>query len=147
MSKSARDFFSKEEVDLIVSSIAAAERLTSGEIRLHVEDSCKKEVLKRAEEIFVKHKMHKTAEHNGILFYIAVKTKDFAVAGDSGIHEKVTQAFWDDINKLVLQYFKEGKFSEGLCKGIELCGQQLQKYFPYKANDKNELSNEISFSK
>lgn len=147
MSKSARDFFSKEEVDLIVNAIAAAEKLTSGEIRLHVEDFCKKDVIKRAEEIFTKHKMHETAERNGILFYLAVKTKDFAVAGDSGIHKKVTQAFWDDINKLVLQHFTEGKFAEGLCKGIELCGQQLQKHFPYKANDKNELSDEISFSK
>ncbi|HXB40712.1 MAG TPA: TPM domain-containing protein [Bacteroidia bacterium] len=147
MSKSARDFFSKEEVDLIVNTIAAAEKLTSGEIRLHVEDSCKKNVLKRAEEIFVKHKMHKTAERNGVLFYLAVKTKDFAIAGDSGIHEKVSQAFWDNINKLVLEHFKEGKFTEGLCKGIALCGEQLQKYFPHKANDKNELSNEVSFSK
>lgn len=147
MSKSARDFFSKEEVALIVSTIAKAEKRTSGEIRLHLEDSCKKDVLKRAEEIFVKHKMHKTAQRNGVLFYMAVKTKDFAVAGDSGIHQKVTQAFWENINQMVLQHFKEGKFAEGLCKGIELCGEQLHKHFPHQANDKNELSDEISFSK
>ncbi len=147
MSTSARNFFTKEEVDLIVTAIAKAEKLTSGEIRLHVEDTCKKDVLKRAEEIFVKHKMHKTAERNGVLFYLAVKTKDFALAGDSGIHQKVTQTFWDDIHKMVLDHFKEEKFTEGLCKGIELCGAQLQKHFPHAANDKNELSNEVSFSK
>lgn len=142
----ARDFFSKEETDRILAAIAAAEKRTSGEIRLHVEDECKIPVLKRAEIVFTKHGMHNTKDHNGVLFYLAVKTKHFAVAGDKGIHEKVTQAFWEDINALVLAHFKEGKFAEGLCKGIELCGEQLQKYFPLEENDKNELSDEISFS-
>jgi uncharacterized membrane protein len=146
MSRTARDFFSKEETEQIIAAIASAEKRTSGEIRLHVEDECKVPVLKRAEQIFEKHGMHKTAEHNGVLFYLAVKTKDFAVAGDSGIHAKVTQAFWNDINALVLSHFKEQKFAEGLCRGIELCGDQLQKYFPVKDGDKNELSDEISFS-
>ncbi len=145
MSKAA-DFFTKEEVDRIVNSIAKAEKLTSGEIRLHVEDTCDKEVLRRAEEVFTKYKMHETAERNGVLFYLAVASKDFAVAGDKGIHEKVTQSFWEEINKLVLAHFKEEKFAEGLCKGIELCGGQLQKYFPLKENDTNELSDEISYS-
>lgn len=145
MSK-ASAFFSKEQVDGIVASIAKAERLTSGEIRLHLEDTCDKDVLKRVEEVFTKYKMHETAERNGVLFYLAVGSKDFAVAGDKGIHEKVTQSFWEEINKLVLAHFKEEKFTEGLCKGIELCGEQLQKYFPLKENDKNELSDEISFS-
>jgi len=145
MSK-ARNFFSKEEVDRIVASIARAEKLTSGEIRLHVEDACDKDVLKRAEEVFVKYKMHETEAHNGVLFYLAVKTKDFAVAGDKGIHEKVHQSFWEDITKMVLKHFGDGKFADGLCKGIDLCGEQLQKYFPLNENDKNELSDEVSFS-
>ena len=146
MDRSARNFFSKGEVDLIIQSIKKAEQLTSGEIRVHIENSCKKPVLKRAEEVFQKNKMHKTKDHNAVLFYVAVKTKHFAVAGDSGIHEKVAQQFWHDINNLVLQYFSEGKFTEGLCKGIELCGQKLKEYFPIEMNDVNEQSDEISFS-
>ena len=106
----------------------------------------KKPVLKRAEDVFQKNKMHKTKDNNAVLFYVAVKTKHFAVAGDSGIHEKVAQQFWHDINNLVLQYFSEGKFTEGLCKGIELCGQKLKEYFPIEMNDVNEQSDEISFS-
>jgi uncharacterized membrane protein len=143
--KTARDFFTKQEAEQIVRTIAEAEKRTSGEIRLHVEDSCSVPVLQRAEEVFTKYGMHKTAEHNGVLFYLAIKTHDFAVAGDSGIHEKVTQDFWEEIRKTVLQHFKEEKYTEGLCKGIELCGLQLQTYFPLKENDQNELSDEISF--
>jgi uncharacterized membrane protein len=146
MGLSSRNFFTKTEIDAIVLSIKNAEKLTSGEIRVHVEDACEKPVLKRAEEIFQKNKMHKTKEHNAILFYLAVKTKHFAVAGDSGIHEKVTQQFWEDINQMVLSHFKDGKYAEGLCRGIALCGQQLQKYFPIQKDDLNEQKDEISFS-
>lgn len=146
MSKTARDFFTKEEAELLVKTIAQAEKLTSGEICLHVENSCNKPVLKRAEEVFIKNNLHLTREKNAVLFYLAVNTRDFAVAGDTGIHQKVTQAFWDDINQLVIAHFKEEKYTEGLCKGIALCGEQLQKYYPLQADDKNELSDEISFS-
>ena len=143
---SARNFFSPAETDRIVAAIAAAEKLTSGEIRLHLEDFCSKPVLKRAEEVFAQYGMQKTAQRNGILFYMAVQSKDFAVAGDQGIHEKVTQAFWEEINRLVLGHFKKGEFAEGLCEGIALCGKQLQQYFPLAANDQNELSDDISYS-
>lgn len=146
MSKTARDFFTAEESKRIVEAIAAAEKRTSGEIRLHLEDKCDKDGLKRAEEIFTQYGMQKTAERNGILFYMAVQTHDFAVAGDHGIHEKVHQAFWEEINARVLHHFKKGEFAEGLCEGIALCGEQLQRYFPLKNDDKNELSDEISFS-
>jgi uncharacterized membrane protein len=146
MGKSARDFFTEEESQRIVQAIASAEKRTSGEIRLHLEDKCDKPVLKRAEEIFAQYGMQKTAQRNGILFYVAVQSHDFAVAGDLGIHEKVQQQFWDDINRRVLYHFTKGEFAEGLCEGILLCGQQLQHFFPLQADDKNELSDEISYS-
>ena len=146
MSKAARNFFSKAEQEEIVKAIQMAEKLTSGEIGVHLENSCDGNVLARAEEVFKKNGMHKTKDHNAVLFYLAVKTKDFAVAGDSGIHQKVTQEFWDEINKLVLHHFSEGRFVRGLCEGIALCGEQLQKYFPLQKNDVNEQTDTISFS-
>lgn len=146
MSKTARNFFTAEETERIVRAIAEAEKQTSGEIRLHLEDKCLKPVLKRAEEVFARYGMQQTEQRNGILFYMAVQTHDFAVAGDHGIHEKVHQQFWEDINNRVLLHFKKGEFAEGLCEGIALCGQQLRQYFPLQEDDKNELSDDISFS-
>ncbi|MGZ3862075.1 MAG: TPM domain-containing protein [Bacteroidia bacterium] len=146
MGKPARNFFSSSEQEEIVNAIKKAEAHTSGEIRVHLENACKGSVMIRAEEVFKKSGMHKTKEHNGVLFYLAVKTKDFAVAGDSGIHQKVTQEFWEKINKLVLHHFSEGRFAQGLCEGITLCGEQLQKHFPVRQDDVNEQSDEISFS-
>lgn len=141
----AKDFFSPRQQDAIVEAIRAAEKNTSGEIRLHLESKCKGNVLDRAVEVFAKLKMHETEQRNGVLFYLATETKDFAVIGDKGINEKVPGNFWDGIKDKTIGQFKAGNFSAGLIEAIAECGIQLKAYFPYNSNDKNELSDEISF--
>ncbi|HRS38546.1 MAG TPA: TPM domain-containing protein, partial [Bacteroidia bacterium] len=59
--------FTDAEHRQILDAIGAAERLTSGEIRLFVEDVCGENVLDRAAYIFHELKMDRTAERNGVL--------------------------------------------------------------------------------
>ena len=142
---SARMFFSKEEQQKIVAAIKEAELNTSGEIRVHIENRCKGAALERAAEIFYELKMDHTAARNGILFYLAVKDRKFAIIGDEGINRNVEHDFWNDIKDEMTSKFKEGQFTEGLVAGILKCGNKLKQYFPYQEDDVNELSDEISF--
>ena len=142
----SRTFFSKEEQQKIVAAIKEAELNTSGEIRVHIENHCKKETLERAAEVFYDLKMNQTAARNGILFYLAVKDHKFAVIGDEGINKKVEHDFWNDIKDQMIFNFKENKFADGLVAGILKCGERLKEYFPYQSDDVNELSDEISFN-
>ena len=142
---SARLFFSKEEQQRIVAAVKEAELNTSGEIRVHIENRCKGETLERAAEIFYELKMDHTAARNGILFYLAVKDRKFAVIGDEGINRNVEHDFWNDIKDEMTSKFKEGQFTEELVAGILKCGNKLKQYFPYQKDDVNELSDEISF--
>jgi uncharacterized membrane protein len=141
----ASSFFTKEQQARILASVKEAEKETSGEIRVHIETSFNGDILDRAAWIFGKLGMHKTAERNGVLFYLAVKDRRFAIIGDAGIHAKVPEGFWDSISDLLQKNFKEGKFTEGLSEGILLAGEHLKTHFPYRADDVNELSDEISF--
>lgn len=143
----ASSFFSKEQQARILESVKEAERETSGEIRVHIETKLKGDVLDRAAWLFKKLGMHKTAERNGVLFYLAVKDRKFAIIGDAGINAKVHAGFWDDISELLKKNFSEGKFTEGLSEGILLAGEHLKIHFPHKADDVNELPDEISFDK
>ena len=143
---SARLFFTKEEQQKIVAAIKEAELNTSGEIRVHIENHCKEEALERAAEVFYDLKMNHTAARNGILFYLAVKDRKFAIIGDEGINKEVEHDFWNDIKDEMIYNFKENKFAEGLIAGILKCGDKLKEYFPYQNDDINELSDEISFS-
>ena len=143
----ASSFFSKEQQAQILASVREAEKETSGEIRVHIESKLKGDLLDRAAWLFKKLGMHKTAERNGVLFYLAVGDRKFAILGDAGINAKVPAGFWDDVSELMTKNFKEGKFTEGLSEGILMAGEHLKIHFPHRPDDVNELSDEISFNK
>lgn len=143
----AANFFTKEEKDSIKKAIEKAELNTSGEIRLHIDNRCKIDVLDCAANWFEKLNMHKTEQRNGVLFYLAVKNRKFAILGDAGINAVTPEDFWDTIQAEMLKLFQEEKFADGLIKGITMAGKKLKEHFPYQADDVNELSDEISFGK
>ena len=143
----ASSFFTKEQQAQILASVREAELETSGEIRVHIETTLKGDVLDRAAWLFKKLDMDKTAERNGVLFYLAVEDRKFAIIGDAGINAKVHEDFWNEISEVLKNNFKEGKFTEGLSKGIIMAGNHLQTHFPHRLDDVNELPDEISFDK
>lgn len=139
------DFLSQTEEQEIVAAIVQAEKETSGEIRVHIEEFSDLPVLERAQQVFKILQMHKTSARNGVLFYVAVKNRQFAIIGDNGIDAVVPYDFWEATKKKVIDYFKTNQFKQGLIAGILHTGKQLKHFFPYQGtNDINELPNEIS---
>lgn len=147
MGKTARSFFSKEQKEDIKQAILNAELDTSGEIRVHIENVCDGEVMDRAAYIFEKLKISNTEQRNGVLFYLALKNRKFAIIGDEGINETVPEDFWEEIKMKMLNHFRESNFTGGLIEGISIIGKYLKKHYPYQTDDVNELSDEISFGK
>lgn len=141
----ARDFFTADEKNRIKESILEAEGKTSGEIQVHLENHARKPLAERAAEVFDILNISATSRRNGVLFYLAVKDRQFAILGDAGINQVVEPGFWDDIRQHMETRFREGKFTDGICDGIRLAGEQLARYFPISKNDINELPDDISF--
>jgi uncharacterized membrane protein len=141
----ASEFLTKEQKLQIAEAIKIAEHATSGEIRVHLELRCKGNVLDRASFIFSKLGMHKTALRNGVLFYLAVEDRKFAILGDVGINKVVPDGFWDQIKNAMQEKFEAGKFANGLVKGIIMAGDVLKTHFPYQSDDVNELPDDISY--
>ena len=118
----------------LVAAIQRAEVLTSGEIRVHLEDTCPTpEPLDRAAQVFAELNMHKTAARNGVLFYLAWRSRQFAVVGDAGINSVVPDDFWETTKEAVLEHFRSERYVLGLERGIKMVGEQLHRYFPYDA--------------
>lgn len=138
------DFLTAQEEQQVVAAIKDAEKNTSGEIRVHIEKSTKKLPLQRAKEVFWHLKMDETKAQNGVLFYISVENRQFAIYGDRGIYMQTKSDFWDAEKELVLQYFSKKENAKGLILAIEKVGEKLKKLFPYTTDDKDELPNEIS---
>jgi len=143
MSK-VEDFLTAAEESQIIEAIKIAEKNTSGEIRVHLERTCDRDSLERAKDVFCFLNMHETKDHNGVLFYVAVDDKKFAVLGDVGIDNAVSKDFWQSIKSTVLNQFSRGDYATGLKEGILETGKKLQEFFPYQSNDNDELVNDIS---
>lgn len=129
----------------IQEAIRRAEELTSGEIRVHIDQNCKGNPLERAIQVFNKLKMQATKERNGVLIYLSFKDKKLAILGDIGIDEKVGSDFWTSTKDQLILDFKNNQFTEGITNAVIEVGKRLKEYFPHQADDSDELSNEITF--
>ncbi|MBL7816749.1 MAG: TPM domain-containing protein [Saprospiraceae bacterium] len=134
-----KKFFNKIEEERIMAAIRTAEKASSGEIRVYVETSCPDSVEKRTIEIFKKLKMYLTRERNGVLIYIAMESRKFAILGDEGIHKKMGFSFWTNEAAALKTFLSEDKTVEGVCKVIIDIGEVLKEHFPHLDDDKNEL--------
>lgn len=141
----ASHFFNESQKALITDAVKEAELNTSGEIRVHIESDCKEDVLDRAAFIFEKLEIHKTEQRNGVLFYLSITDKKFAILGDAGINAVTPDNFWEEIKETVINHFKNNDFEIGLSIGIKMAGEALKSHFPYQKDDVNELSDDISF--
>jgi uncharacterized membrane protein len=129
----------------IEQAIKEAELNTSGEIRVHIESKCPQDPLQRAVYIFNYLKMFNTQARNGVLIYVAVESRKFAIIGDAGINKVVPDNFWNSIKENMGAAFSQGKYIDGLVEAIREAGVSLKRYFPYQSDDVNEQPDEISF--
>ncbi len=144
-----KEFFTEEEKQQLVAAIQKSEQRTSGEVRVFVESRCRyMDAMDRAKQLFLQLEMHKTADRNATMIYVAVKDHQAAVLGDEGIHQKVGQMYWqEEVNKMLL-HFKQQHLADGICQVVTDIGEALHKHFPYNRDtDKNELPDEIIFGR
>ncbi len=141
----ARGFFTADQKERIMDAIRQAEDQTSGEIRVHVETSAGgREPMARAQTVFDALGMARTELRNGVLIYLAVSDRKFAILGDQGINQVVPEHFWEEIKDRMHDLFTEGRFVEGITSGILSVGEHLKRHFPCQSDDVNELCDDIS---
>lgn len=137
----------EEEQERVVHAVSVAENMTSGEIRVVVENILGEDItaFDKAKKYFEQLNMHKTQQRNGVLLYLAVADHQFAIIGDAGINAKVPENFWESTKEKMVTYFRNGDFASGLVAGIHDAGEELHHYFPRQEDDINELPNDIHF--
>jgi len=144
-----KDFFSEEEKQRIIEAVRNAERMTSGEVRVFVENRCSyMDAIDRAKEIFAELKMYETHDRNAVLVYVALKDKQLAILGDEGIHSKLGNDYWNTEVKKMIGNFNRENYADGITEVVMDIGEALTQLFPYNNDtDKNELPDDIIFGK
>lgn len=140
----ARDFLSQIRHDDIVAAIREAEHKTSGQIRVFVSRKDVEDPVAAAQAAFLHLKMEKTRHRNGVLIFVAPRAHKFAVIGDSAVHAKCGDAFWQEMRDSMADHFRKSEFSQGIVHGIKKAGNLLAQHFPHHPGDKNELSDDVA---
>lgn len=138
--------FSEEEQERIVAAIRQAEKRTSGEIRAHIQSKCGDDPYRDAAKVFNLLGMENTARRNGVLFFVAHKSRRFAVLGDKGINDVVPDNFWQSTVDEMTPLFRAGRIADALIAGICKVGEALKVYFPHQKDDVNELDDGVSYA-
>ena len=114
----------------VVAAIAEAERKTSGRIRVLIARHRTKVPVAAAKRHFDQMGLSKAPERNGVLIFLAPRSRSFAVIGDQGVHDRCGEAFWRELVAAMSGHSRKGDFTAGLVHGIEKAGELLAAHFP-----------------
>jgi uncharacterized membrane protein len=90
--------------------------------------------------------MHETAERNGVLLYLAVEDHKLAIVGDEAIHARVGDSYWTAVRDAMVERLRRGEAREAIVHAVRDVGGILQKFFPRRPDDRNELSDQVSLN-
>lgn len=143
----------KEKIE---KAVKEAELKTAGEIVVQIVKesrgflgravgsiSDKEAVEKRAEREFMNLGIQQTTGRTGVLILVSLKERRVSIKADKDINDQVSEGTWDKPADIVVDGFKMGAPISGICNAVELVGNLLAERFPRKADDKNELSDEV----
>lgn len=137
----------KNKVSPIVLAIQDAEHLTTAEIRVHLSRRFwDPDPMKRARKLFTRFGMHNTSARNGILLYVNLRKRRFAIVADDGVHGRVGQQYWDEFVKMLAEDLRSTHPEGAIGLAVRTIGVTMQKYFPAQdgAENPNELPNEVT---
>ena len=105
---------------------------------------CEARVDARVRRAFHEHGLHRTRHATGVLLYVALLERRFAVLGDRGVNEAMPPGSrWDDIVSGVTQALRNGDAVAGLADAIRQCGDWMGRALPLRGENRNELSDRV----
>jgi uncharacterized membrane protein len=138
-----KDFLTKEQELEVVEAILAAEKHTSGEIRVVITSRWIFRTERHAWRLFEKLGMKDTRHRNGALIVLFARRRRFMVLGDSGLNESVAPGYWHDIALEMTGLLREGCKLQALVAAIRILGDTMKARWPAEPSNPEELPNVI----
>ena len=144
----AKHFVDALDHPRVTAAIVAAERATSGQIRVTVYHHPVEDAMAAARRQFTRLKMERTAGRNGVLIFLAPESRKFAVIGDQGIHERCGgDEYWQKVvGETMRPLLKESRYTDAIVAAVDEVGQVLAAHFPPDgtAGGSNELPDDVT---
>jgi uncharacterized membrane protein len=141
--------FPAEVLASIEAAIAAAEARSSGEIRFVVETALEMGEAwsgvaprDRAMQVFSDLHLWNTELRNGVLIYVLMADHDVEIIADRGAAGPIAQEDWEGVCRAMESRFRAGEFAAGAVAAVEAVGRLLERHFPPRGRDRDELPNQ-----
>ena len=134
-----------EDQNRLLDKIARIEKRSSGEVRIQVTGRRVKDPLRAARRAFTSLGMNATARRNGVLVFLSLPSRRFAIVGDEGIDRVTPADYWDGLRDALAARFAAGEYCEGLLEILDGVETVLAEHFPHQTGDVDELPDDISF--
>lgn len=92
---------------------------------------------------FLAHNLHITAGRTGVLLFVSEAEHYAEVIADTGIHQHVAKAEWQEIVDLLTQAAQKDRLVDGFIEAIGRSGTLLSVHFPATAEGRNELPDRL----
>jgi hypothetical protein len=146
---STRRHFTDAVDAAIESAIGTAESRCTGEIRFVIETALDIPELgagvtprERAGQVFAQLHVWDTELRNGVLIYVLVADRDVEIVADRGAAARISPEEWEAACRVIESHFREGRFKEGALAGVERVGGLLERKFPSRTGNRDELPNQ-----
>ena len=143
---SVRRAFPPPAIAAIEAAIGAGEKTHRGQVCVAIEASLpalrvmrKLSPRERALEVFGLLRVWDTEENCGVLVYLLLADRDVEIIADRGIHRAVGDERWQAICQRMEAEFHNGKFAEGVVRGVQEIAASLAAHFPRTGAGTNEI--------
>jgi putative membrane protein len=100
-------------------------------------------VRERTLRAFYEKGLYRTRDATGVLIFISILERRVCILGDRGINEKIPAGFWEERAKELTAGIRAGERGKAVSDVIARCAGELSRFFPRKADDTNELPDEV----
>lgn len=120
---------SKAQQATIAAAIAAAEDGTTGRIAVREIPDRSVDAFERATREFGRIGLQRHEHANAALILVAPQARRFAIIGDRALHERVGDAFWNDVVEKSTPFFARGETEAGILYAVARLGEVLHTHF------------------
>ena len=87
----------------------------------------------------------RTAERIGVLLFVSLAEHHVEILVDRAIGERIPEQAWRTVIDGFTAQIREGRLADGFVEATERCADLLEKEFPLRPGDRDELPNRVTF--
>jgi uncharacterized membrane protein len=137
-------FFSQAFAKAVEQAIVKAEKQTSCEFKVHIEEHCNETLLDRAAFVFSDLQLHRTQARNAVLLYLTTDDRKIAFLADTGANAHLSSDFLSSSVQKLQTFFAKDQFADGIDAVLSDFASLLAGPYPYQENDINEIPDALS---